>query len=247
MAASRNWIFIRGLTRGQGHWADFLPLFRARYPQDSVECLDLPGNGERFRETSYIDCGRAARDLRARSETIAAGKRARLLGHSLGGMVAVEWMRQFPADLDGVTLMNTSCRESAPFFKRLNPANARAIARLLAAGDDGFQRERLLLSIIANNRDRAEALLPQLAAYSMAHPVSLSNSVRQILAGARVRFPDQPPVAVEVIGSRGDRLVDVENSLWIANRWGVHPRLHATAGHDLPIDDPDWLLDQFQE
>ena len=41
----------RGLTRGQGHWADF-PEILKNTTKDPLFFVDLPGNGERFQEKS---------------------------------------------------------------------------------------------------------------------------------------------------------------------------------------------------
>ena len=44
---------------------------------------------------------------------------------------------------------------------------------------------------------------------------------------------------------RLDRLVSPRCSQRLAAAWKVPLALHPSAGHDLPLDDPDWLLAQL--
>lgn len=244
MADKKYLILIRGLTRGQGHWADFLPLLRERAPHFEVECLDLPGNGERFREKSFLETAAVARDLRSKSRFIAAGKKVTVLGHSLGGMVAVEWARQFPQDFEKLFLMNTSAANSGPWFRRLNFTNFSTLFKRGLAGD-AEERERLVLSLIANNSERTEKLIPELARYSATHRVTPANAVRQLWSAARTRFPSVPPVPTEILAAAKDRLVSSTNSIELGKLWKIPVRMHPWGGHDLAVDDPHWLVEQL--
>ncbi|MGZ5183361.1 MAG: alpha/beta fold hydrolase, partial [Ramlibacter sp.] len=70
------------------------------------------------------------------------------------------------------------------------------------------------------------------------------NALRQLWAAARYRAPDRPPaVPLLLLASAGDRLVHPSCSARLADRWEVPLRLHPWAGHDLPLDDPAWVLD----
>lgn len=48
-----------------------------------------------------------------------------------------------------------------------------------------------------------------------------------------------------LIASEQDRLVNVACSKTLASRWQIPLSLHPDAGHDLPLDDPDWLYEQI--
>jgi pimeloyl-ACP methyl ester carboxylesterase len=76
-------------------------------------------------------------------------------------------------------------------------------------------------------------------------PVSAANALRQLLAAALYRVRKNPPgVPLLLLASEQDGLVDVRCSLAVAQRWGCPLRLHPWAGHDLPLDDPDWVIAQ---
>lgn len=243
--SGRKWIFIRGFTRGQGHWGDFLELFAERYPEDEVQCLDLAGNGERYREMSFSDNRLAALDLRKKSRWLDSGVKVNLFGHSLGAMTAVEWMNVFPQDLNEVYLMNTSHRKSGMPWERFQLQNIAVVGQMMRT-KDARDRERHVLTMIANNQERVEKFLPEMAKYTATHPVSLINTGLQLLAATKCEFPPKPNVPTHIICSRGDRLAAVENSLKIAKMWGVDPQVHDWAGHDIAIDDPQWLLEQLK-
>jgi len=50
-----------------------------------------------------------------------------------------------------------------------------------------------------------------------------------------------------LLSSRGDRLVDARCTDALAAAWGLKPRVHPWAGHDLPLDDPDWTIRQVRQ
>jgi hypothetical protein len=45
-------------------------------------------------------------------------------------------------------------------------------------------------------------------------------------------------------GWRQDVLVSPQCSATLAHRWQVELRIHPDAGHDLPLDDPAWVIQQ---
>ena len=48
-----------------------------------------------------------------------------------------------------------------------------------------------------------------------------------------------------LLASRGDRLVHWKCSAALEQRWQWTLKLHPDAGHDLIIDDPDWIIHQL--
>jgi hypothetical protein len=49
-----------------------------------------------------------------------------------------------------------------------------------------------------------------------------------------------------MINSLGDRLAHESCSTAIASKLSVPLITHPDAGHDLPMDDPEWLISQFK-
>src|SRR5439155_8075284 len=79
-----------------------------------------------------------------------------LLGLSLGGMVAFEWARQYPQEVAGAVLINTSLGGCSPPWRRLHPS---AVLRLLGAMGtvDPAARERIVFALNSNPPDLAVA------------------------------------------------------------------------------------------
>lgn len=244
MSEGRDWIFLRGLVRGRGHWGDFPDRFRRKFPQDRLELLDLPGNGERRAELSPWSIPDYVPLIRERSEALKAGRPVHLLALSLGGMIAVDWLRQSPQDLSKVFLVCTSAGNLSPFYERFRPANFWRILPALKR-PSATEFENMMMKLLVNSRERREAVLPELIRYSEKYPIREVNFLRQIRAAGRFRFPLNKPGNVELIGSYGDSLVSPACTLRIGQTWGVSARMHPWAGHDVAIDDPEWLLEQM--
>ena len=116
-ALGKNWILLRGLARESAHWGDFVPLLQSTFPDAQITLLDLPGTGCFHRETSPSTI-KAITD-RVRRHALDKGfmqQPATILALSLGAMVAWEWMRSYPEDICGATLMNTSFADLSPFL-----------------------------------------------------------------------------------------------------------------------------------
>jgi pimeloyl-ACP methyl ester carboxylesterase len=78
--------------------------------------------------------------------------------------------------------------------------------------------------------------------------VSRRNVIRQLVAAANYRgAAPTAKIPILVLTSTEDRLVDPACSRALAAHLGAPVREHPTAGHDLPLDDPDWVVDRIRE
>lgn len=240
-----RWILLRGLTRETGHWADFARALAERSGEPVVS-VDLPGNGDRWQQASPLDVESIAQDVRRRAAS--PGERVRVLALSLGAMAALEWCRLDPEAIAGCALINTSGSGLSPFWQRLRPANYPRVARMLLPGLSPVERERHVLAM-TSARPRSHGGMPDAwAALSRSHPVRAANALRQLWAAARYRPPPTPPpVPLLLLASQGDRLVSPQCSRRLASHWNLPLRMHPWAGHDLPLDDPEWVLRELLE
>lgn len=245
MAESRYWILLRGLGRGVGHWGSFERELRQKYPHDHFELLDIPGNGLRSEETSPLSVPEYVRRIRAKSNFIHEGRKVRLLAISLGGMIATEWMREYPLEIEKAYLICTSAGNFSPIQDRFLMPNYFKAAKLFSEAKDQEKWERRILGMVANNQERRDAELPDMIAFSKENPVKPQNMLRQLLAASRFKFPAEAPGDITLLGSFGDRLVSPRCSLEIGKRWGIKPLMHPWAGHDIPVDDPRWLIEHL--
>lgn len=236
-----NWLLLRGLAREKAHWGEFGERLSRARPGDTVFMQDLPGMGEFYRERSPRSIAEIRRWVQA--ATAHLPRPLGLIGMSLGGMVAIDWAFSRPADLAGVVLIGTSTALSRP-WDRMKPANWFKVIRLLAAGNPA-QREREILRL-TSNRPLHDALEASWVAIQRQHPVSRANVMRQLYAAARFQSPlSAPDVPGLLLVSTADRLVDYRCTQRLALAWDWPQALHPDAGHDLVLDDPDWVVDQI--
>lgn len=243
---ANTWVLLRGLAREQRHWGGFASMLRERLPAgDRVVALDLPGNGSRWREASPTTVGGIVdalrEDLAARGFAPPYG----LVALSLGGMAALEWSQRAPRELRGCVLINSSAGAFSPFWQRLRPASYPRLLRAVLPGTT-VQKERAVL-LATSNRALDAATLDDWVAIARSRPVAAGNAMRELVAAARFRAPAQVGVPLLLLASRGDRLVSHRCSQAMARAWTAPLREHPDAGHDLPLDDPQWVAERIAE
>ncbi|WP_107852854.1 alpha/beta fold hydrolase [Oceanimonas marisflavi] len=232
---SHGWILLRGLARECRYWGDFPERLGA-----PVQCLELAGNGIYHRQASATTIAAMVEQLR--QEVRLTGP-VNLLGLSMGGMIATEWAARYPQEVAGLVLINSSCALS-PFWQRLRPGAQFGI--WLALLLPRKQREALVYRLTCARPEHRHATLQDWVRYANQYPVARSNFVRQLVAAARYRLPAQAPsVSPLVLCSRGDRLVNPRCSHILARHWHTQVYEHPRAGHDLPHDDPEWVLNKL--
>ena len=183
-AAPPTWVLLRGLTREAAHWGCFADDFASAWPGSTVITLDLPGNGQCHRQASPATV--AGMVAAARAELVRRGVAPpyHLLALSLGAMVATEWARVAPDEVQASVLINTSLRPFSPFYRRLRPRNYAALLRMVLQPATANQREQTVLRLTSQRADEHQAVVPAWAAVRAARPVSTANALRQLMAAA---------------------------------------------------------------
>ena len=240
-----TWVLLRGLTRESRHWGAFPQALAAAVPGARVLTPDLAGNGSLHAIDSPLTVEAMAADCRARLLAQGARPPFSLLAMSLGAMVAVAWAQQHPAEISRCVLINTSLRPFSPFHQRLRPRNYATLLRLVMQRGDEPAREALVLALTSRLAHSDASLLDHWAAYARECPVSGRNALRQLFAAARYRaLQAQPDVPLLVLTAAQDGLVDTRCSLRLAQHWSTAMAVHPQAGHDIPLDDGPWVVEQ---
>ncbi|RYY96238.1 MAG: alpha/beta hydrolase [Comamonadaceae bacterium] len=235
-----RWVLLRGLARESAHWSSFVRQLRAA-TGDDVVTLDMPGTGtRRDRPVPWAVAGVASS---CREALPAHGGPTVLLALSLGAMVALEWCRQDAGGVAGCVLLNTSAGGS-PFWQRLRPVHYPALVRM-AAGLSTRERERRVLAMTSARPQQHPDAVALWETIARNRPVRAATVLRQLWSAAWYRAPAGPPaVPMLLLASAADRLVSPACSIRLAGDWQVPLRVHPWAGHDLPLDDPAWVIDQ---
>jgi pimeloyl-ACP methyl ester carboxylesterase len=237
-----RWILLRGLTREVAHWGTFPQELARRLGEGhTVQPIDLPGAGTLHKDRCPANVGAMAEACRTQA---GPGDPVVLVALSLGAMVALEWCRSAPGTVAGCALVNTSAGGHSPWWDRLRPAHYLDVLRMGAPGLPIGERERQILAMTSAVPARHAGLADCWERIATERPVSRGNALRQLLAAARYRAPaTPPPVPGLLLASHGDGLVAMRCSQRLASAWHWPLATHPWAGHDLPLDDPRWVID----
>lgn len=235
-------LLIRGLTREQRHWGEFSPLLAARLC-NPVLSFDYAGSGELYQQCSAANIGALRQSVRLQLQQAPEfGGRVHLLAISLGAMLAADWAAQYPQEVASITLINSSAKPLSPFYQRLRWRNYPLILRSIFMSV--AERERLILRLTSANPAQHEGIVENWLLWQQQRPVSRLNALRQLWAASRFKVPAAPTCPTLLLSSLGDKLVNPQCTAALARYWQVPHIQHAWAGHDLPLDDANWLVMQ---
>ncbi|MBE0469236.1 MAG: alpha/beta hydrolase [Methyloprofundus sp.] len=235
-------VLIRGLLREQRHWGEFTPLLAQQFPAAEIVTLDIPGNGSLHQETSPNTIAGLTEALRVQLE---GKKNMHLIALSMGAMIAIDWMNRHPLEINSAVLINTSVRPYSPFFQRLRWQNYPRLVSMLFKSAE--QRERDILALTANLHQQDTRLLADWQKWCAQYPVSKISAINQLQAAAQFLATNKPAHPLLIISAKNDRLVDYRCSVALHKAWHCDYLQHASAGHDLPLDDPKWLAQTIEK
>ncbi|MDX9842689.1 MAG: alpha/beta hydrolase [Aquabacterium sp.] len=243
-----TWILLRGLTREQAHWGDFPDLLRQALPSHTrILTPDLPGNGALWQSRSPCAVPDMVDHVRQALQEAGHTPPYHVLAMSLGAMVTVDWALRYPEELAAAILLSTSLRPFNPFWQRLRPRQYGRMLRLLSCRATNLEWEQAILAMTSCHAADPQATVARWVAARLAHPVSVGNAMRQLVAAARYRAPhNQPSVPMLLLNGQGDQLVHPACSQALAQAWQLPLITHPTAGHDLPLDAGPWVVSQVQ-
>lgn len=185
-------------------------------------------------------------DLERRLEPLRPAGPVGVLGVSLGGMSALAWSAARPGRFAAAVVINASARDLARPTARLRPSTLPALFRAARSGP-GPEREQITLALTTTHHPNDRALAEAWAGYRASRPLRGATVRRQLLAGLRFSSPPQLGAPTLFVSGARDRLVHPRCTQRLAARYRAPHVEHPAAGHDLPLDAADWLIDQMQE
>lgn len=260
----KNIVLLRGLTRERRHWETFPDQLALALTTKSVICIDLPGFGDFFDQTSPATISEIAsltlKNL-SQDKRFNKSKKTCLIGLSLGGMVTLEIASRRndkASDFDGYLslgdvfsefiVINSSQKFKTPFYKRFNYKKSADLLKGFLM-DSVYEREEKILRLSANSEFN-QAVCKRWSSYYDEKPFTLKSALNQFYAGAQFSIKDKPEIENcrgLVLCSKSDRLVDPICSQKISEITGWPIHICSQGGHDLAYDEPEWLCDRIKE
>jgi pimeloyl-ACP methyl ester carboxylesterase len=209
-------VLIMGYRLSSLAWPlDFIEALAARF---TVVLFDNRGTGNSDKPTSGYEIANMARDVGSLLDHLEI-TRANLLGYSMGGAIAQEFVRQFPDRVLSLVLCATMCGGPRATYA---PASVARVMREL----DGLMPEEIARRIwsvtyspgyLENHRERAENQMRR----EIAAPTPLHAADLQYQAFAEFDCSKTLPnirVPTLVLTGDLDRLIAPQNSQFIAGR-----------------------------
>ena len=244
-----NIFLLRGLVREKEHWGNFKSEVQQRFPDANIITPEIQGVGEYTDIDSPDNFEDMIKFMREKHIHLFDGNQTNILmAMSLGGMITRQWIEMFPTDFSRIILVNTSFKGLNPLFNRLQPASLLSFLHIFATPAIA-KRERLIIKMVSNNSTNHEQIIEKWIEIQNKRPVKRKSFVNQIKAALTFKpettWPKEIPLLI--LAAKKDRLCSYKSSEKLHAVWGGDLHIHPTAGHDLPIDDAQWILDKLTQ
>ena len=241
-------MLLRGLGRDQRHWGEFISRFQQVFSADRVTVLDTCGNGIFARLKSPLSIAKYTDHCRA--QLADPSPKVHLVALSLGGMVALDWAQRYGHEVLSVTLINSSAANLTPWNHRIYFDSLAKLALSFIASRNPEIIEKTILQITSNSTSNdgleRQALVTRWAEFRQRQHTSTVNLIRQLIAASRFKVTRLDNLKPLVLSSKTDRLVNSVASVNLNRYFGGEIVVHETAGHDLPLDDGVWVIEQIR-
>lgn len=241
-----NWVLIRGLSREKRHWGRFPELLQKAYPNSQIVVIELPGVGTKYKVNSPTKIEGFVQKLREEFVQFRGDKRWGIISVSLGGMIAMSWVSKYKDDFDKIVTINSSAGNLSKLQERLSPEAICKICKLFFKSDLE-QRERVILELTNNITPITEDLVKNWASYAAQYPLRREVFLKQLYAASKFKVPEKIPIPFLILVGAKDRLTNPKCSRYLAQHFGLEPIEHPRAGHDLPLDAPEWIIEKLCE
>lgn len=240
-----NILLLRGLGRTSAHWLDFPNHLKDNLDiVNEVKCIDLPGFGHESDASSPITIKGITDFVLSRFELFPTNKNWITISVSLGGMVNMHWLSdtEKSALIKGSIIINSSSSDIANPFER---ASIKSLSKIVRAGisTDNYVKEKHIASFV-NHQCPDEETLRRLAQVNEKFPIGIPAFLKQLIAASQFKSPRYLYRPTMFVNSKNDVMVNPICSERLAKKFDCQLETHPSAGHDLPIEDPTWLVER---
>ena len=241
---------IIGITKESAHWDDtFVEKLKEKYQTDDIVAIDLPGAGKFLDKKSPLSMEGVVKETRSNYKDLLDNTKDNILvSISLGGMVATEWLKQYPGDFQKFVIVNSSFRGFSPVYKRVQPWAIRKFFKVFMASNEE-EREHHIIDLCSNNSEAYDSTKNKWVKIAKERPMSKENMLRQLLAGSRYKPMHKPQIPTLIIAARHDKLAHFSCSEKLHQKWGGDFYLmdEEHIGHGVHLDAPQQLAQVIYE
>lgn len=238
-------ITLRGLGRENEHWSSFLDNLSKQKWCDKISAIDMPGNGRFHKISSPASIAEFAEFLHLEKMREVKSDKVLIIAISMGGMVAIEYANIYPEHVAGLVLINTSSGDLSSPIERLKPNAFLKFFEILKSQNEEL-REKAILEMVSNNNVRQSEVLSTWIKIAKDRPVSAFNLLKQLIASGTFKAKKKrPSCQTLILTSQGDQMVNFRSSEKLAAEWAAPIEIHASAGHELVLDDENWVIERI--
>ena len=237
-----NILMIRGLGRGTEHWGKFPNLIEQKLNHQTYT-MDVPGMDSKTKKAP-ISILEITDQMRQEWKKLDQSQPWSIIAISLGGMIALDWAARYPDDFAKVITINTSSRDQSGIFERLSPFALKTFFNV-AREKNPYRREKQILNLVFTTTKPTEELINLWVAATAKTNFKVKTVIKQLWAASHFKLPKKINSPLLVLAGKGDKLASYTCSEKIAKHFGADFKLHESSGHDIPIDAPDWLIQEI--
>jgi 3-oxoadipate enol-lactonase len=228
-------IFLHGIGGNRTNWRDQLPAFGQDF---HAVAWDARGYGDSDDYEGPLDFGDFAADLRRVLDHFNA-KRAHLIGLSMGGVIALDFVSRYQDRVATLTLC-----DSSPGFGSLSQARRAEFIRLrqepLLAGKEPRDIARAVAQSLLGRNPRAGAFEQLVASMSALHKQSYLKTIAATVNYSRKFDLEKVSAPTHVVVGEQDTLTPPATSREMARSIpGAHLTIIEGAGHLSNIEQPE--------
>lgn len=244
----KNWLLLRGLAREARHWGEFPSMIEDTFPGSKIHFLELPGVGTKVNNKVPNDISGYTNELRLEWLSLKENTEGPwgIVAISMGGMIGMDWCSRFPHDMNALVLVNSSGGNLSPPHHRFSPYAMGTVLKLFFR-ENYEEREEAILKLTTCMLHPDKELIKKYASYSEDSPIKRKSFIMQMVAAGRFKVPAKIDQKMLILAAKNDKLASYKCSLAIARHFNRPYTLHDSAGHDLPLDDPKWIIERMQE
>jgi alpha-beta hydrolase superfamily lysophospholipase len=207
---------VHGIAEHSGRYAWFAE--RASQQELGVVSVDLRGHGRSPGERSYVerfdDYLQDVDALLAKARELAAGGPVFLMGHSMGGAIALRWLAQRGRPVAGLVLSSAALKIGGDVPRALV-----ALAPLLSRWLPHLRGTRFDPAVISRDPAAVAAYVGDPLISLQAPPARTGAELLQVMAANRAAAPGLT-LPVYLFHGDADRLTDPAGSQEIFDLWG---------------------------